>query len=136
VAGSETRTSSLTIFLAKFVGLYCLAVALAVKARKQSEIGAIKALISDPPLLLAEVFALAAGIAMILGHNIWSGGGAARRHHTLGWLLTIRGAGLLALSPAMVSKLVDDLRYKELFYLYMGATFVLGLYLTYAGFSG
>jgi len=27
------------------------------------------------------------------------------------------------------------MRYEELFYLYMGATLVLGLYLTYAGFS-
>jgi hypothetical protein len=65
--------SSLTIFLAKFLGLYCIVVALAMMIRKQSKIGAIKALIGDPPLLLlAEVLALAAGIAMIVGRNIWA----------------------------------------------------------------
>ena len=52
-----------------------------------------------------------------------------------GWLLTIRGAGLIALSPAAVSKLVDALHYEEFFYLYMGATLALGFYLTYAGFT-
>jgi len=50
-------------------------------------------------------------------------------------VLAIRSAGFLALSPAAVSKLVKVLRYEELFYLYMGAALVLGLYLTYAGFS-
>jgi hypothetical protein len=67
--------SSLTIFLARFLGLYCILVALAVMIWKQAKIGAIKALIRDPPLLLvAEVLALAAGIAMIVGHNICQAG--------------------------------------------------------------
>ena len=52
-----------------------------------------------------------------------------------GWLIAIRGVGLLALSPDAVIKLVDALRYEELFYFYMGITLLLGLYLTYAGFS-
>ena len=49
--------------------------------------------------------------------------------------MAIRGAGLLALSPDATIKLVQALRYEELFYGYMGITLVLGLYLTYAGFS-
>ena len=56
--------SSLTIFLAKLLGLYCIVVALAMMTRKQSTIAALEALIRDPPLLLlAEVLTLAAGIA-------------------------------------------------------------------------
>ena len=45
------------------------------------------------------------------------------------------GAGLLALSPNAMMKLFEALRYDQLFYFYMGATLLLGLYLTYAGFS-
>lgn len=130
------RISSLTIFLAKFLGLYCIVVALAMTIRRQSTIAAIEALIRDPPLLLlAEVLTLAAGIAMIVGHNVWSGGALPVVVTLFGWLLTIRGAGLLALSPAAVSKLVDALHYEEFFYLYVGATLALGFYLSYAGFS-
>ena len=128
--------SSLTIFLAKFFGLYCIVVALAMTIRKQSTVATIQAMLRDPPLLLfVEVVGLAAGLAMIVGHNIWSGGALPVVITLFGWVLAIRSAGLLALSPAALSKLLEAMRYEELFYLYMGATLVLGLYLTYAGFS-
>ena len=128
--------SSLTIFLAKFLGLYCIVVALTVMIRKQSTVATIQAMLRDPPLLLfVEVVGLAAGLAMIVGHNIWSGGALPVVITLFGWVLAIRSAGLLALSPAALSKLLEAMRYEELFYLYMGATLVLGLYLTYAGFS-
>ena len=66
--------SPLTIFLAKFLGLYCIVVALAMMTRKQSAVATVKALIKNPPLLLlVEVLSLAGGLAMIIGHNIWSG---------------------------------------------------------------
>ena len=64
--------SLLTIFLAKFLGLYCIVVALAMMIRKQSIVATILAMLRDPPLLLfVEVVGLAAGLAMIVGHNIW-----------------------------------------------------------------
>jgi len=57
---------------------------------------------------------------MIIGHNIWSGGALPVVVTLLGWLIAIRGAGLLALSPDAVIKLLDALRYEKLFYFYMG----------------
>jgi len=50
-------------------------------------------------------------------------------------LMAIRGAGLLALSPDGIIKLFEGLRYERFFYVYMGGTLVLGLYLTIAGFT-
>jgi hypothetical protein len=128
--------SLLTIFLAKLLGLYCIIVALAVMTRKQSTVATLKALIANPPLLLlVEVLGLAGGLAMIIGHNIWSGGALPVVVTLVGWLMAIRGAGLLALSPNATMKLFEALRYEQLFYFYMGATLLLGLYLIYAGFS-
>ncbi len=128
--------SLLTIFLAKLLGLYCIIVALAMMTRKQSAIATIKELIANPPLLLfVEVIGLAGGLAMIIGHNIWSGGALPVVITLLGWLMAIRGAGLLALSPAATAKLFEALHYEQLFYFYMGATLLLGLYLTYAGYG-
>ena len=126
----------LTIFLGKLIGLYCIIVALAMMAHKQSAVATVKALIRNPPLLLfAEVLGLAAGLAMVLGHNIWSGGALPIVITLLGWLMAIRGAVLLGLPQDMTTKLFDALRYEEFFYVYMGVTLVLGLYLTIAGFS-
>jgi hypothetical protein len=93
-------------------------------------------LIGNPPvLLLVEVIGLAAGLAMILGHNIWSGGALPVVVTLVGWLMAIRGAGLLALSPSATMKLFEALRYEQLFYVYMAATLILGAYLTYSSFS-
>ena len=125
----------LTIFLAKLLGLYCIIVALAMMMRKQSAIAALNALIRNPPLLLlAEVLGLAGGLALVLGHNIWSGGALPIVVTLLGWLMAIRGAALLAVSPDTTMRLFNALRYEERFYLYMGGTLLLGLYLTLAGF--
>ena len=52
--------SPLTIFLAKLLGLYCIIVALAMMAHKQSAVTTLNALIENPPLLLlVEVLGLA-----------------------------------------------------------------------------
>jgi len=81
------------------------------------------------------VLGLAGGLAMVLGHNVWSGGALAVVVTIIGWVMTIRGAVLLVLSPEAVEKLFAALRYEKLFYFYMGGTLVLGLYLTIAGFA-
>ena len=78
---------------------------------------------------------LAGGLAIVIGHNIWSGGALPVVITLVGWLMVIRGGGLLALSQDATIKLFEALRYEDLFYVYMGATLVLGLYLAYAGFS-
>ncbi len=128
--------SPLTIFLAKLLGLYCVILALAMMPRKQNAVATIKALVRNPPLLLlVEVLGLAGGLAIVIGHNVWSGGALPVVITLVGWLMVIRGGGLLALSQDATIKLFEALRYEELFYVYMGATLVLGLFLTYAGFS-
>jgi ribose/xylose/arabinose/galactoside ABC-type transport system permease subunit len=90
----------------------------------------------NPPLLLfVVVLGLAAGLAMVLGHNIWLGGALPIVITLLGWLIAIRGAVLLSVSQDTTIKFFEALRYEELFYGYMGATLVLGLFLTFASFS-
>ena len=109
--------SLLTIFLAKLIGLYCIILALAMMTRRQSAIGAVKALIGNPPLLLfVEVIGLACGLAMIIGHNIWSGGALPIVVTLVGWVMAIRGAGLLALSPNTTIKIFNALHYDCLLY--------------------
>ena len=128
--------SPLTVFLGKLIGLYCIIVALALMAHKQSTVESVKALIRNPPLLLfLEVIALIAGLAMVLGHNIWSGGALAVVVTFIGWLVTMRGAVLLVLSEDVKLKLFEALRYEERFFVYMGVTLILGIYLTFAAFS-
>ncbi len=128
--------SPLTIFLAKLLGLYCIILALAVMTRKASTVATITALFGNPPLLLlVEVLGLAGGLAMIIGHNVWSGGALPIVVTLVGWLMAIRGASLLALSPNATLRELSLWQYEQFFYFYMAGTLVLGIYLTLAGFS-
>jgi hypothetical protein len=52
----------------------------------------------------------------------------------LGWLIAIRGGLLLALPRDTIFKLFETVRYEERFHIFMGATLILGIYLTVAAF--
>src|SRR5208283_1861575 len=96
----------------------------------------VNLMIHNPPVLfLAGVITVFAGLAMVLGHNVWSGGALPVVVTLLGWIMLVRGAALLALPPATALQLFQAARYEQLFHLYMGVALLLGLYLAYASFS-
>ena len=67
--------SARTAFLSRLVGLYCILVSLSMVTHKRATVEMMTALVHNPPLLfIVGVITLAAGLAMILGHNVWSGG--------------------------------------------------------------
>jgi hypothetical protein len=103
---------------------------------KQATVETVTALVHNPPVLfIVGVIALGVGLAMILGHNVWSGGALAVVVTLIGWLALVKGLLFLFLSPdAAVGFFLGGLRYEQLFYLYASISFVLGVYLTYGGF--
>ncbi len=67
--------SSRTLLLSRLIGLYCILVALSMMTRKQATVETVTALVQNPSMMLIlGVITLAAGLAMVLAHNIWSGG--------------------------------------------------------------
>ena len=129
-------TEPLTIFLAELLGLYCVLFGLAMVAQKEAMVEMVAALIRNGPvLLIIEVIGVTAGLAIVLGHNVWSGGALPIVVTLLGWIILIRGVVLLFLSPQGKIRFFEIFRFAELFYLYVGITLILGLFLTYAGFS-
>jgi hypothetical protein len=126
----------LTAFLGKLIGLYCIIAAATMMANKRASLESINALIRNPSLLLfGEVLGLLAGLAMVLGHNIWSGGVLPVIVTVFGWLMAIRGAVLLALPQDTKLRVFEALRYDERFHVYMGATLVLGIFMTVSAFG-
>jgi hypothetical protein len=47
-----------------------------------------------------EAIAVTAGLAIVIGHNVWSGGALLVIVTLLGWIILIRGVVLLFLSPS------------------------------------
>jgi hypothetical protein len=72
---------------------------------------------------------LIAGLAIVLGHNVWSGGALPVMVTLVGWLILVRGLLLLVLSPSAAVDLFTGLRFEQLFYLYATLSLVFGAYL-------
>ena len=126
-----------TTFLSRLIGLFSIFVWLPMVTHKQATVEMVTALIHNPRCCSSVgVMAVAAGLAMILGHNVWSGGALPVIVTLIGWLSLLKGLLFLFLSPEAASRFfLGGLHYEQLFYLYAAISFLLGIYLTYAGAS-
>ena len=128
--------SRLTIYLGKLIGIFLLVISLAMALDKASLVEIVTALIDDRALLLiVGMMALVAGLGIVLGHNVWSGGVLPVLVTLFGWLLVFRGLVLLLVPSETLIAYFQFLRFDDLFYAYAGITFLLGLIFSYAAFS-
>jgi len=103
---------------------------------KQATIETMTSFTHNPPLLyVIGVIAVAAGLAMVLGHNLWSGGVFPILVTLTGWLLLTKAMLLLFLSPEAVNGLLlAGTHFEQLFYFYGAVVLILGICLAYGGF--
>src|ERR1700687_2220023 len=104
-----------TAYLGKLLGLYLIAVSLSMFAHAQATVEIMKAIIQDPPLLfIAGLLGVTAGLAIVLAHNVWSGGALPIIVTLFGWASLIKGALLLTLSSEMESRVfIVGLHYNQ-----------------------
>lgn len=125
-----------TIFLGRLIGLFAILIALAIFLRKADFIDTATALVRNGPVVLIfGIVALAAGLAMVLAHNVWSGGAMAVAVTLCGWLLLLRGLTLLFLPANVLESIFDFSHLDRWLFLYAAIPLILGLYLTIAGFT-
>ena len=122
-----------TAFLARLIGLYCIIVSLAMFVHRQATVEMVTAMAHDGPVLyLSGVIAAVSGLAIVLGHNVWSGGARPVVVTLVGWIALAKGILLLFLVPDTAGGVfLGALRYAQLFYFYAGFSLLLGIYLTY-----
>lgn len=122
-----------TLYLGKLLGLYCILISLSMATHKQTTVEAVTGLVHNPPLLfLAGVIGVVAGLALIIGHNVWSGGALPIAVTLVGWLALTKGLVILFLSSEAAAEFfLERLHYEEFYYWYAAASFLLGIYLTY-----
>ena len=126
-----------TLFLSRLIGLYCILIGLSTMTHSQATVEAVTALLQNPSMtLILGVITLAAGLAMVLAHNIWSGGALVVVVTLVGWMALVKSLFFLFLPPEMETRLfLQQLHYQQLFYLYGAISLALGVYLTYGGFK-
>jgi hypothetical protein len=130
---AEVHMLRLTVFLARFIGLSTVLIVVGFLVRGSAMIEATAA---DGPVMLAyAIISLATGVAMIVGHNVWSGGALPIVVTLAGWLIFAKGLVLLFLTPEALNGFFERMQYGQHLYLYLGPALAIGLYLTWAGFT-
>jgi hypothetical protein len=104
---------------------------------RQAEVDSLAGLLHNPSeMMVLGVITLAAGLAMVLAHNIWSGGALTVVVTLIGWIALIKGVALLYLLPYVGAECyLKALHNPMIFYLYMAPSLLIGIYLTYGGFT-
>ena len=125
--------SRLTIFLARSVGIFAVLLTASLLLRGSATVAA--AVADEPVMLVYAIASLALGIAMILGHNIWTGGALPVVVTLVGWAIMAKGLVLLLLPPGTLIWLLENSHYREHLDLYLMPSLFTGLYLTGAGFK-
>jgi len=125
---------SRTVFLGRLIGLFCILYSLSMLTHKQATVGAVTSLLHDvPTMFIVGLFGVITGLAMVLGHNVWSGGALPVIVTLCGWATLIKSLLILFLSPEAESRFfLGSLHYEQLFYFYAAFSILLGAYMLYA----
>jgi len=125
----------LTIFLSRLIGLFAIALSLAIILHRKSFVEMASEMVRDPPLLfLVGLITLAIGLAMVLSHNIWSGGVLPIVITLFGWIQLVRGLIFLLAPPDGFTSPFEKMNFEKVAHIAVAITAVLGVYLTYMGF--
>ena len=124
----------ISIFLAKFWGLYLVIMGLSFMANRKS-LRRMMALISDDGFLYMSGFiALIIGLLSVLAHNIWTSDW--RVIITLfGWLSLLKGIMRFVAPDYVMSMGKKFAKNKAFLNISFIAIIIIGLYLTYKGFT-
>ncbi len=130
--------SSRTTFLGRLIGYFSVLVALSMIVHKQATVAMIARLTTHGGVPFAiGLISVAVGLAMILGHNVWSGGALPVVVTLIGWWSLVKGLLCLFLPAEVIFGLLNGPLYSHYYYVSPVISLLVGLYLIYAsGFGG
>lgn len=127
-----------SIFLAKFIGLYLVIVSLGLLVDKKNVDLLFGIYKNKGVVLVTGVLEVGLGLALVLTHNIWEWNWVGVIT-VIGWMLLARGIGRVAFSGTVVEYLLvmeKKLRKNNTWtFILLFLVFAIGLWLTYIGFT-
>ena len=128
---------STRLFLGRLLGLYLIAIALGMLVNRRRALEAIDEMArSGPWMLFSGMVATAAGLALVLAHDVWSGGALAFAVTVIGWVALLKGLALLLVPAERIAATYKGLGLTKFFKVWMTGVLAVGLWMTWQGFTG
>lgn len=128
--------SPLTIYLARLFGIGVVLMCVSLAARPKAAIAAVTSVAESPGLMLVTgIVTMTAGIAVVLRHNVWTGGALPIVVTVLAWVTLLKGLALTALPPSALMAAYRALHYPARLATVMWIGAAAGAALTIAAFS-
>ncbi len=128
--------SSATIFLGRLIGLYLIVIALGMLMNRTRTLAAFDDMArSGSWMLFSGMAATAAGLAIVVGHNVWSGGALPVVVTLAGWAALLKGIALLLIPGARIADGYRSIGFERFFVAWMIAVLALGLWVTAMAFG-
>ena len=128
--------SATTVFLGRLLGLYLVAISLGMLANRRRTLDALDEMArSGPWMLFSGMVATAAGLAVVLGHQLWSGGALPVVVTLMGWAALLKGVTLLLVPAERMADAYKGIGFERFFYAWLVAILAIGLWVTVMAFN-
>jgi hypothetical protein len=128
--------SATTVFLGRLLGLYLVAISLGMLANRRRTLDTLDEMArSGPWMLFSGMVATAAGLAVVLGHQVWSGGALPVLVTLMGWAALLKGVTLMLVPAERIPDAYKGMGFERFFHAWMVAVFAIGLWVTVMAFN-
>ena len=128
--------SATTVFLGKLLGLYLVAISIGMLANRRKTMATIDEMArSGPWMLFSGMVATTAGLAVVLGHQVWAGGALPVVVTIMGWAALLKGATLLLIPADRIAAAYKGVGFEHFFHAWMVVVLALGLWVTWLAFA-
>ena len=128
--------SATTIFLGRLLGVYLVAISVGMLANRRRTPATLDEMArSGPWMLFSGMVATAVGLAVVLGHNVWSGGVLPVVVTVMGWAALLKGLVLLVVPAERMAEAYKGIGFERFFHAWMVVVLAIGLWMTAAAFG-
>jgi hypothetical protein len=125
-----------TIYLGRLLGLYMVAMSVGMLVNHRRTMAAIDEMSrSGPWMLFSGMVAIAVGLAVVLGHEVWTGGALPVLVSAMGWAALLKGLTLLLVPGERIAAAYKGAGFERYFSVWMVAVLALGLWMTWLAFA-
>ena len=128
--------SPTTIFLGRLLGLYLVAISIGMLANSRRTLGTLDEMAhSGPWMLFSGMVATAAGLAVVLAQNVWSGGALPVVVTLVGWAALLKGVALFLIPSERMAEAYKGIGFERFFFAWMVVVLAIGLWVTAMAFA-